>query len=86
MSDGYGLLLEFDNQSPKFAYGFECGRIWALLREYPASEIRETMHARNAEMILRMAEATGRIVTTEDAGPDHLEATFAPSATGGSDE
>lgn len=81
MSDDgrHSMILEFDRQKPAFSFGFECGRIWALLREYPASEIAETMHNENTEMILRMAEATGRQVVATPISDDHVEAVFAPS-------
>ena len=76
---GYSMILEFDRQKPTFAYGFECGRIWALLNEYPASEIKETMHNKNSEMILRMAEATKRQVIAVPISKDHVETVFKPS-------
>lgn len=73
------LLLSFDRKGRKFADGFECGRIWALLREYPASEVTETVHARNAEMFIRMAEATERPFSSVAADDDFVEVTFGPS-------
>lgn len=76
MNTAFDMLLEFDEQGAKFARGFECGRVWTLLREYPASEITETAHARNAEMFIRMAEATDRPFSSVDVSEDHIEVTF----------
>ena len=78
MSGGQ-MLLEFDRHGRKFADGFECGRIWALLREYPDSEVSEIVHARNAEMFIRMAEATQREFSSVDADDQFVEVTFGPS-------
>lgn len=30
--EGHALLLDFENQGPDFALGFETGRIWAMLQ------------------------------------------------------
>ncbi|HEX5608698.1 MAG TPA: hypothetical protein VFX45_01240 [Solirubrobacterales bacterium] len=77
MSDlsGHACLLPFDTDDAEFARGFETGRLWALLRETGA-EVVETVHARNAEMILRLAEATGRPVQAVDLDKDWIEVTF----------
>jgi hypothetical protein len=67
MSDpsDFGLLLPFDTDEPEFCRGFEAGRLWALLGSEPHEEIEEYAHATNAEMLIRMGEATGRVVTAE---------------------
>jgi hypothetical protein len=70
------LLLPFDSADPEFARGFECGRLWALLRAEPDAEVEEYVHAANAEMLLRMAEATDRHVQTEDVDDVWVIATF----------
>jgi len=72
-SDGYdsSLLLCFDASDPLFAYGFECGRIWQILREHPDREISEMVNSRNAEMFLRMGERLGREVKAEICEEDH---------------
>ena len=31
MDAEYEKILEFDDQSPSFAYGFQAGQIWALM-------------------------------------------------------
>ena len=58
---------------PEFARGFECGRLWALLRAEPDEEVEEYVHAENAEMLLRMAEATERHVQTEDVADQEMK-------------
>jgi hypothetical protein len=75
-----GLLLPFDTADPEFARGFECGRLWALLRADPDTELSEYVHAANLEMLLRVAEATGRAVRTEDIDDTWVLATFGSSA------
>src|SRR5262245_52756517 len=61
---GHMLLLAFDSESPEYARGFEAGRIWALLREAD-DDVEVEVHATNTEMVMRMAEATGRVVAGE---------------------
>lgn len=77
---GHGLLLAFDVDDPEFVRGFEVGRLWTLLREHPDEEVSEYARAANAEMLLRLAEVTGRRVTTVDVDDVWLTATFEPSA------
>lgn len=73
---GNACLLPFDTDDAEFARGFEAGRIWALLRATD-DEVIEAMHAENAEMVLRLAEATGRRVQAVDLDENWIEATFA---------
>jgi hypothetical protein len=65
MDATFGLLLAFDDESKKFASGFECGRIWALLRENAMAQDFD-VHVENAEMMMRMAEATDRAFHAEE--------------------
>lgn len=77
-ADGHGLLLTFDRTAEAdepFAHGFECGRIWALCQS-DADEVIETVHAANAEMMIRIAEATGREVQSSELGDDWIEVAF----------
>lgn len=78
MSDptGHECLLPFDTDDAEFARGFEAGRLWALLRG-AEDEVIETVHAANAEMILRLGEATGRHVQAVELDEDWIEVTFA---------
>lgn len=75
----YEPLLTFDRSGRKFALGFECGRIWALCRSDEA-EISETVHAANAEMMLRIAESTGRPVESTDVDDQWIEVRFGAAA------
>jgi len=73
----FGCLLDFDSEAPEFARGFEAGRIWALLRSDPSSEVTELVHGANAEMLLRMADATARPVAWKELGDEWFEVHFA---------
>lgn len=75
-ADGHTCLLAFDTDDGEFARGFEAGRLWALLRT-TEDEVVATVHASNAEMILRLSEATGRHVQAVDLDETWIEATFA---------
>jgi hypothetical protein len=72
------LLLAFDTADAQFARGFEVGRLWTMLRADPNDELSEYVHASNAEMLLRLAEATGRKVRSQDIDDTWLLATFTP--------
>lgn len=74
---GHTCLLPFDTDDAEFARGFEAGRLWTLLRASD-DEVVEGIHASNAEMAIRLAEATERSVVATDLGHDWLEATFSP--------
>jgi hypothetical protein len=74
-SAGHACLLKFDTEDAEFARGFEAGRLWALLRGTD-DQVVEAVHAANAEMILRLAEATGRQVQAVDLDENWIEATF----------
>lgn len=79
MSANYDLILAFDREGDEdapFAFGFECGRLWEMAKANE-EEFSETVHAENAEMVLRMGEALGRAVRSEEIGNDWLEVTFA---------
>lgn len=76
----YGLLLPFDVDSPEFSRGFEAGRVWATLQmalcfdEFDVEPI--AVHASNAEMMLRIAEACGLHVTSVGLDDTWIEVTF----------
>lgn len=54
---GLSLALPFDTDEPEFRRGVEAGMLWARLEhECP---VRADVHADNAEMVLRIAEARG---------------------------
>jgi hypothetical protein len=78
-AEGHELLLPFDVDDPQFVRGFELGRLWQRLRTEDG-DVAETVHATNLEMLLRLGEATGRPVQTEDLGETWVLATFAAVA------
>jgi hypothetical protein len=55
----WSLLLAFDSDHPEFVRGFEAARLWEHARADHAPWER-TVHATNTEMVMRIAEATGR--------------------------
>lgn len=52
------FILEFDTIDDEFQRGFECGEIWACLTD-EVEEVHSIISAKNAEMVMRMSEATG---------------------------
>lgn len=77
----YSLLLAFDRDDPAFIDGFELGRLWERAKNDEV-EFVESIHGRNAEMVLRIAEATGRRVRSQEIGSGWIDVTFAPSGEG----
>jgi hypothetical protein len=73
--DGYACALEFDTEATEFVRGVEVGRLWEILK-YNPDPIEELVHASNAEMILRMAEATGRSARSEELDDTWLLVSF----------
>lgn len=71
----YSLILTFDRQGEDFVLGFEAGRLWERVKAEPG-EFDETVHAANAEMVLRIAEAQGRSVFSEELGNGWLRVCF----------
>jgi hypothetical protein len=71
---GYSLLLEFDTPGSDFVRGVEIGRLWEQLKV--DGPVEQTVHACNAEMVLRLAEATGRAVTADPLDDEWLHARF----------
>ena len=80
MTDGYSLLLPFDTDDEAFTRGVEVGRMWEIanrLAEHEAIEpVSETVHATNAEMVLRIAEALDLHVRSEIADGHWMHVTF----------
>ena len=73
--DGFGLLLAFDRNDKEFALGFEVGRMWSVLSQTDENYEAE-VHAANAEMMMRLAEATERTVESEELGDGWLTVRF----------
>lgn len=42
-NENYSLVMSFPDQSPSFAHGFTCGRIWHAMTESPACDVVEEM-------------------------------------------
>lgn len=66
---GFQPVLPFDTDDPEFVRGVEVGRLWEMLQHHDGEFVQE-FHATNAEMVLRMAEATARDVTAEEMDGD----------------
>jgi hypothetical protein len=62
-------LLAFDSDEPEFVRGFEVGRLWAQMVAGEPAPVTATIHASNAEMVMRMAEALGYRFTASDLDP-----------------
>ncbi len=62
------LVLAFPDQSPEFAHGFTCGRIWQAMTEAPARDVVETVLAETRPTIEAMAMAKGWVEEIEDIG------------------
>jgi hypothetical protein len=74
----YGLVLPFDSDDPEFARGMTCGMIWERLKHEPY-RLRQQVRSDCSEMILRIAEATGRHVHTVSDTDDWLDVEFGES-------
>jgi hypothetical protein len=74
----YGLALPFDTDSGEFARGVEIGRLWEIVNATPEDEPREGeyVHASNAEMVMRIGEATNRQVVSAELDGHWLSVTF----------
>jgi hypothetical protein len=75
------LLMAFDTDDPEFARGFEVGRLWQQLHAAPTAESfeGELVHANNAEMLMRLGEATGRSATAVEIDGHWLKVSFGPA-------
>jgi hypothetical protein len=74
----FGMLLPFDREGPEdapFCMGFECGRIWQRAKN-TGERFSELVHVENAEMMLRIGEALGRVVRSDDLNEWWIEVTF----------
>lgn len=82
----YSLILSFDVDDAQFVRGFEAGDTYQLARRFAEGEMIhedqgpdafiETVHATNAEMMLRIAECHGLAVRSEEVGGGWLHVTF----------
>ena len=74
MEPGHSLALAFDTPGADFMRGVEVGRLWEQLKGEAAVE--QELHVSNAEMVLRLAEATGRRVRVSELDDTWMLATF----------
>jgi hypothetical protein len=83
-ADRHALVIAFDSSAPDFVRGVEVGRLWEQLKS--DEPVQQEVHASNAEMLLRMAEATGRPLKADPLGDTWLLANFdAPAEVVGQD-
>jgi hypothetical protein len=82
---GYSLTLRWDTDDPEFNRGFEAGEVFCNARAFAAGEQRdcdpdgqlvETVHATNALMMIRIAEAHGLAVRSEEVGDGWMHVVF----------
>jgi hypothetical protein len=74
MDEHYSLALRFDTNASEFVRGVEVGRLWEQLQS--DEPVEQEVHAYNAEMLLRMAEATSRALRAEELDATWLLARF----------
>ena len=81
---GYSLALPFDSDDLEFARGVEVGLLWAEAERLvvPGDSYECTIHANNAEMVMRIAEARGLTFTAEPLGDDWLAIRLTRESTG----
>lgn len=80
----FKLVLAFDSEEPEFSRGFECGVIWGRMLS-DAGAFAHTIHAVNAEMAIRMAEARHRDFSARDYPGNHGWVTMHYGAEANSD-
>ncbi len=74
-ADTYQLVVQFDRDDPSFARGVEVGMLWQRLCS-ETLPVHAVIHACNAEMALRLAEAKGAAVCADDLDGDWLAVTY----------
>jgi hypothetical protein len=77
--DNFSLALPLDSDAPEFIRGVELGRLWEILKQTD-EPVEEMIHTTNAEMALRVAEATGRDVRSEEMDDRWLWVKFGAAA------
>lgn len=69
----FALALPFDTDDPEFRRGVEIGMLWARLDH--EDRFSATIHADNAEMVLRVMEAKDVSFAASPLGEDWLAVT-----------
>lgn len=72
MSDEAELILTFDTEHPEFCRGFEAGLMWGRIEFGDEDPIPALVTPKNAEMIMRMAEASNCEFTGEWVNEDWM--------------
>lgn len=73
----FSLVLAFDTGDPEFTRGFEAGQLWERVeRDGEASQL---VHAENAEMVMRIAEAKNLRFTAEEVADGWVKVRLSPS-------
>lgn len=72
----YSLILSFDTDEPEFARGVEVGMLHSTLSSTPQLPFSVTIHATNAEMVMRLATAHRLFVKSRELSEDFLEVIF----------
>jgi hypothetical protein len=70
----FSLALPFDTDNADFRRGVEAGMLWEAVRRSPV--VSMLIHADNAEMAIRIAEAARKPFTAEDCGADWIDVTI----------
>jgi len=63
-------MLRFDTDDPEFARGFEMGVLWERISS--AGSCHMAISAENAEMVMRVAKATGCQFSGYELGDDQI--------------
>jgi hypothetical protein len=74
-TDGFELVVGFDQDAPEYARGVEVGMLYQRLRSEPRP-VTATVHISNAEMALRLAEACSASARAEELGGDWMTVTY----------
>jgi hypothetical protein len=78
--DDLTLALPFDTDEPDFRRGVEVGMLYEAVRRSPV--VSMLIHADNAEMAIRIAEAAGKPFSAEECGDDWLDVTIGEATAG----
>jgi hypothetical protein len=89
---GFVLALAFDSDDPEFVRGAEVGSTWEITRRFAdgeddlntlsePGELFLVVHATNAEMMLRIAEARELQIRSEEIGDGWFNVFFTRTAS-----
>lgn len=78
MSESFELVMEFLDDSPSFAHGFEMGVIWLQLKSNPESQTH-IINSENSAQVVLMAEYWKRQFDLKNISDGYLELIIHPS-------